>query len=79
MKRLPSKRSIFNNLVLVEGFKHEAMAKLQLHRQAIEKPLPELDEWTIATATDYPLERENLLDINNIEQIAEFVKNYVKQ
>ena len=67
------------DLVLVEGFKHEAMAKLQLHRQAIEKPLPELDEWTIATATDYPLERENLLDINNIEQIAEFVKNYVKQ
>ena len=67
------------DLVLVEGFKHEAMAKLQLHRKAIEKPLPELDEWTIATATDYPLERENLLDINNIEQIAEFVKNYVKQ
>ena len=55
------------------------MAKLQLHRKASEKPLPELDEWTIATATDYPLERENLLDINNIEQIAEFVKNYVKQ
>lgn len=65
------------DLVLVEGFKHEQMPKIQLHRKAIEKPLPELDKWTIATATDYPLEGENVLDINNIEQIAEFVRGWV--
>lgn len=67
------------DLVLVEGFKHETLPKIQLHRQGIEKPLPELDEWTIATATDYPLERENLLDINNVEEVAEFVRSWLKK
>ncbi|WGE32023.1 molybdenum cofactor guanylyltransferase MobA [Actinobacillus genomosp. 2] len=66
------------DLILVEGFKHEPIAKIQLHRQAIEKPLPELDEWTIATATDYPLARANRLDINNIEQIADFIQQWLK-
>lgn len=67
------------DLILLEGFKHEQAPKIQLHRKAIEKPLPELDEFTLATATDYFLERENLLDINNIEQIADFIKNYLKR
>ena len=66
------------DLILVEGFKHEPIAKIQLHRQAIEKPLPELDEWTIATATDYPLTRENRLDINDVEQIADFIQQWLK-
>ncbi|MDE3964208.1 molybdopterin-guanine dinucleotide biosynthesis protein MobB, partial [Glaesserella parasuis] len=61
------------DLILVEGFKHETLPKIQLHRKEMDKPLPELDLFTLATATDYPLERENLLDINNVEQIAEFV------
>lgn len=64
------------DLILVEGFKHEQLPKIQLHRREIEKPLPELDKYTIATATDYELARENLLDINNVQQIAEFIKNY---
>lgn len=66
------------DLVLVEGFKHETLPKIQLHRQGIEKPLPELDEWTLATATDYPLERENVLDINDVKQVEEFVKDWLK-
>lgn len=66
------------DLILVEGFKHEPIAKIQLHRQAIEKPLPALDQWTIATATDYPLERENWLDINDIEQISRFIYQWLK-
>ena len=66
------------DLVLVEGFKHEALPKIQLHRKGIEKPLPELDKWTIATATDYPLERENRLDINDVDEVAEFVKSWLK-
>lgn len=71
--------SIQIDLVLVEGFKQENIPKIQLHRQAIEKPLPELDDFTIATATDYPLARENRLDINNIEQIAQFIQQWLKQ
>ncbi|WP_150540107.1 molybdenum cofactor guanylyltransferase MobA [Actinobacillus vicugnae] len=66
------------DLVLVEGFKHESIAKIQLHRQAIERPLPEQDQWTIATATDYPLERENWLDINDVGQIADFILQWVR-
>lgn len=61
------------DLVLVEGFKHETLPKIQLHRKGIDKPLPELDNFTLATATDYPLDRENKLDINNPEQITEFI------
>lgn len=61
------------DLVLVEGFKHEPLPKIQLHRQDLEKPLPELDEFTLATATDYPLDRENRLDLNDVEQIADFI------
>ena len=67
------------DLVLVEGFKHEALPKIQLHRKEVKKPLPELDEWTIATATDYPLERENRLNINNVDEVAEFVKTWLKR
>lgn len=67
------------DLVLVEGFKHEQMPKIQLHRKAIDKPLPELDGWTIATATDCPLERENVLDINNVEQISAFIQRWIQK
>ncbi|MCK3655197.1 molybdenum cofactor guanylyltransferase [Pasteurellaceae bacterium Macca] len=66
------------DLILVEGFKHEALPKIQLHRKGLDKPLPEWDEFTLATATDYPIERENHLDLNNIEQIAEFICQAVK-
>ena len=65
------------DLILVEGFKHEQLPKIQLHRQATEKPLPELDAFTLATATDYPLERENVLDINNPQQVALFIRDYL--
>lgn len=64
------------DLVLVEGFKHEQLPKIQLHRKDLKKPLPEMDEWTIATATDYPLARKNLLDINDAEQIAQFILDW---
>lgn len=66
------------DLILVEGFKHEPLPKIQLHRQNLDKPLPELDEFTLATATDYPLSRENHLNINDISQIADFVLAWTK-
>lgn len=65
------------DLILVEGFKHEPLPKIQLHRHALEKPLPELDSFTIATATDYPLARENSLNINDIAQITAFICTFL--
>lgn len=67
------------DLILVEGFKHESLPKIQLHRQGISAPLPEDDPFTLATATDYPLARQNLLDINNVAQIAEFIEVYLQK
>ena len=68
------------DLVLVEGFKQEAIPKILLHRQEMTKPLPELDENVLALATDYSLETDRtLLDINHIEQIAEFIYQWWKK
>lgn len=62
------------DLVLVEGFKHEPIRKILLHRQAMLKPLNEWDENVIALATDYPLNTSlPLLDINQVQQIAAFI------
>jgi molybdopterin-guanine dinucleotide biosynthesis protein MobB len=68
------------DLVLVEGFKQWPFAKIELHRPALGKPLifPD-DDNIIAIAHDAELDRATAipqLDINNIEQIAEFVLNY---
>ena len=67
------------DVILVEGFKHEALPKIQLHRQHLAKPLPEEDSFTLATATDYPLARQNCLDINRPEQIADFIISYLQR
>ncbi|MDU3250462.1 MAG: molybdopterin-guanine dinucleotide biosynthesis protein B [Haemophilus parainfluenzae] len=68
------------DLVLVEGFKQEPIPKILLHRQEMIKPLPELDENVLALATDYSLETDRtLLDINHIEQIAEFIYQWWKK
>lgn len=66
------------DLILVEGFKHETLPKIQLHRQGITAPLPPEDTFTIATATDYPVQRQNLLDINNVMQITTFICQYLQ-
>ncbi|MCP3671200.1 MAG: molybdopterin-guanine dinucleotide biosynthesis protein B [Gammaproteobacteria bacterium] len=65
------------DLVLVEGYKHEAFPKLELHRPSVGKPLifPD-DPDIIAIATDGALSEPTnlpLLDINDIQAIAEFV------
>lgn len=65
------------DLVLVEGFKQEPISKILLHRQGMNKPLPDVDQYTVALATDYRLSIElPLLNINNIEQIAEFIQDW---
>jgi len=65
------------DLILVEGFKHEAVAKIELHRPALQTPLlfPN-DQSVIAVATDEPLSRPcplPLLDLNQPGQIADFI------
>ena len=67
------------DLVLVEGFKHEPLAKIELHRPSLGKSLlyPN-DSCIIAFATDIPPgEKIHLpvLDLNNIDEIADFIKD----
>lgn len=67
------------DLVLVEGFKHENLPKILLHRQSMTKPFPQLDENVIAVATDYQLDLPNntpWLNINHIETIAKFIQQW---
>ena len=62
------------DFVLVEGFKQEQIEKILLHRQGMTKPLPALDDYVLAVATDYSLDcSKPVLDINHIEQIADFI------
>lgn len=68
------------DLVLVEGFKHEAVAKILLFRQDAGHAVSELtiDEHVIAIASDVPLKTDvPLLEINDIPQIAAFVVRWL--
>ena len=68
------------DLVLVEGFKREAIPKLEVHRLASGKPLlfPE-DPHIVAVAADTPL-LTNLpqLDINQPQIVADFILRYLE-
>lgn len=69
------------DVVLVEGFKHEAVAKILLWRQNCGHSLQELmlDEHVIAVASDEPLEISvPVLDLNNIEQITDFILRWLR-
>ncbi|HBO37287.1 MAG TPA: molybdopterin-guanine dinucleotide biosynthesis protein B [Pasteurellaceae bacterium] len=68
------------DLVLVEGFKQETIPKIVLHRQAMTKSLPEIDENVVALATDYTLTTEvPVLDLNNIINIADFIFHWYQK
>lgn len=67
------------DLVLVEGFRDEKFAKIELHRPSLGKPLlyPN-DQSIIAIAADQPLSTSlPTLNINDIEQIKVFVLQYL--
>ncbi len=71
------------DLILVEGFKHADMPKLELHRPALGKPAHHAEDANIiALATD-EVESSNadcpVLDINDPKQVAEFVLDFVRQ
>ena len=65
------------DLVLVEGFRHEAFPKIELHRPGLGHPvLFTVDISIIAVASDAPLPvatRLPVLDINRPEQIVNFI------
>jgi molybdopterin-guanine dinucleotide biosynthesis protein B len=70
------------DLVLVEGFKRDPFAKIEVRRQAFPAPLlaPE-DPWIIAIASDRALEGESLpvLDLNDPRAIALFIVSWLAQ
>jgi len=65
------------DLILVEGFRHEAFPKIELHRPSLGKPLLYPDDTNIiAIASDEPLATPNslpCLDLNNPPAIAKFI------
>lgn len=64
------------DLVLVEGFKHEAVAKILLFRSEAGHDVNELtlDEYVIAVASDVSLPLEvPVLDLNDVDGIAAFI------
>jgi molybdopterin-guanine dinucleotide biosynthesis protein MobB len=68
------------DVILVEGFKHEAFPKIELHRPAVGKPLlfPD-DPNVVAVATDAPLAAASplpVLDLNDVGAIADFVVGF---
>lgn len=70
------------DLVLVEGFKHEAVPKILLFRQNSGHRVEELiiDEHTIAVASDMPIASSlPQLDLNDIQQIATFIANWLER
>jgi len=70
------------DLVLVEGFKHLAFPKIELHRSELGKPLlhPE-DSNIIALAADHAPDNRDLptLDINDADAIADFIISWLKR
>jgi molybdopterin-guanine dinucleotide biosynthesis protein B len=72
------------DLVLVEGFRHEAFSKIELHRPSLGKPLlASTDEHIIAIVSDADINRAGLttksitcLDLNNIDAICDFITAY---
>ena len=69
------------DLVLVEGFKHEAVPKILLFRQNSGHSIEELvyDDDVIAIASDTSVETSlPLLDLNDVPQITAFIMQWLK-
>jgi molybdopterin-guanine dinucleotide biosynthesis protein B len=69
------------DLILVEGFRHVAFRKIELHRPRLQHPLLcTQDPHIIAVATDARLAVSlplPLLDLNNPPQIADFIQREI--
>lgn len=75
------------DLVLVEGFRHEAFTKIELHRPSLGKPILAInDQQVIAIATDAAIDKKQFLnrelthlELNDIDAITDFVMRYSQQ
>jgi molybdopterin-guanine dinucleotide biosynthesis protein B len=69
------------DLIMVEGFRHEAFAKIELHRPALQQPLLCLqDKHIVAVATDAELDHALViptLNLNDPMQIADFIQGEI--
>jgi len=68
------------DLVLVEGFKHEDVAKILLFRRDAGHDVSELtmDQHVIAVASDVDISLSvPVLDLNNIEGIVDFIEEWM--
>lgn len=68
------------DLLLIEGFKREDHAKLEVHRPAVGKPMLHTEDPNIvAVASDDPALSVSLpmLDLNDISAIADFIQSHV--
>ncbi len=65
------------DLILVEGFKPEAIPKIELHRPVLNNPLIcETDDSIIAIATDTPIHTKTnlpILDLNDDKAIVKYI------
>ena len=70
------------DIILVEGFKHEAIPKLLLFREGTGRTAEELvcDEHTLALVTDIRIPHTlPVLDINDVHQVAGFVAQWLRK
>ena len=71
------------DLILVEGFKHADIDKIELHRKALDKPYIYKDDSNIiAIATDHELDDKNApyrLDLNKSEEITAFILSFISE
>ena len=68
------------DLVLVEGFKHESVAKILLFRSDAGHDVSELalDEHVIAVASDIELPLDvTVLNLNDVNEIASFIEEWM--
>jgi molybdopterin-guanine dinucleotide biosynthesis protein B len=69
------------DLILVEGFKQEAIPKIEVYRPSLGMPLfADIDPHVIAIATDGEVNSHRLpvLDLNDIIAIADFVLDWLR-
>ncbi len=69
------------DLLLVEGHKHAAFPKIELHRSALGKPLLHPDDpHIIAIASDAPVQSAlPRLDLNQPQQIVDFILRHITE
>jgi len=69
------------NIILVEGFKHEVIPKIELYRPVLGKPLLHPDDSNIiAIASDEPLAVSTNIDqlnLNEIDAIADYIQHFI--